>query len=711
MTLLVKDAETEGAKEARSLSALGIGLLTLWAALVLFRFFGEHPVSRNSVLRMLADFHVPLDVVPAKLILVATNIGLALLLTGTGILAGRKLLRLIGLQAGASSGERWKILEFLMLSLGLGWGMFMYAIFFLGVLGVLYPQAVRLLMLIVLAVCFPEARRLSRELKGLFATNESERPPIALALGMAGFWIVIASLLIIALAPSITHDAMVYHLNVPRIYANAHRIVPIPYNLFSNTVLNMEMLYTLALSIDDFILANLLHFTMGMAVLLTLYAFAQRMFGNVTAMLAVLILFFNPLVLNEMSIAYVDLAMMFYFLLMMVCLWKWREEGNGRWFLLFCVFAGIFAGMKYTALHGLIAAGAAIVAAELLSRKRNARSLLFRISLFGGMVFLFVLPYLVKNYLITGNPVYPLMYDFFGGKWLTPRQVERMLAYVHSHGMGHDVKSLAALPWNITVLGKAGFAHFDAVITPLWLIFVPAFLVIRNKPTVLKWALFVCAVYFASWAASTHITRYLMPIFPLLSLICAYSIVALEGKASALSPAAGKVFSVGIAAVCAAVWFGFSFFYPLRAPSEFGAVVWGNQSRDTFLEKMVPGYAVFKYIDDNLPQDARIAFFWDNRGFFCDRDQIGDSVFEAPSMLELAHEAGSADAFHKKLRSMGIGYILFNELFFSKFPPFAISPEDELRLKGDLKILNEFKSGYCLEFFSADGTVLYGVHL
>jgi hypothetical protein len=303
------------------------------------------------------------------------------------------------------------------------------------------------------------------------------------------------------------------------------------------------------------------------------------------------------------------------------------------------------------------------------------------------------------------------MYDLFGGKWLTPGQVERMLAYVDSHGMGSDWKNMALLPWNITIRGKSGFEHFDAVITPLWLAFLPAFALARRKPPVLKWALLVCAVYFLSWSLSTHITRYLMPIFPLLSLICAYAVIELKERLADISRNAGTFFAAALAIVCGMTWFSFSYFYPLRAPSEFGAVVWGSQSRDEFLAKIVPAYTAFQYINRHLPEDARFAFFWDNRGFFCERYQIGDSVFEAPSMLEMAHEAGSPGAFHDKLRSMNIYYILFNELYHSKFPPYALSVEDSKRLEADYRILEEFLKGYCLPFFTADGTTLYSVHI
>ncbi|RJP25104.1 MAG: hypothetical protein C4520_03025 [Candidatus Abyssobacteria bacterium SURF_5] len=707
----VVELEQPPERGARGPVIFGFVLLGLWGGVVLFRFFEEHPLSLPLVLRLLINFRIPFEFDLAKLLLAARHLALAILVLSTAVLAGRQLLKFMGIQPPAGSLDKWEIVQRLMLALGLGLGFLMYTALAFGVLGLLYAQAIWLLMLVILVAAFPDLRRLSNEIRELFKKDRSKPATFSLSgLAIAGLWIITISLLIIALAPSITHDAMVYHLNVPHNYATEHKIVPIPYNLFSNTVLNMEMLYALALLIDDFVLANLLHFGLGLAALATLYAWARPLFGAAVARAAVLILFFNPLVLNEVSIAYVDLGMMFYFLLMMAALWKWKTEGDNRWFFLFCMYSGIFAGIKYTSLHGLIAAGAAVLAAETVAAKRDFRRLSKRFFIFAGIVLAAVLPYLVKNYLISGNPVYPLMYGIFGGKWLTPLQVERMLAYVDSHGMGHDWKHLVLLPWNLTIWGKPGYEYFDAVITPLWLIFLPVLFVIRRTAPVVKWLLFVCTVYFASWLLSTHITRYLMPIFPLLSLLAAYVIVVLKEKGAAVSPLFGRISFAVIAAACGIVWFSFSFTYPLRVPAQFGPVVWGEQTGDEFLKETVPGYETFQYINKNLPLDARIAFFWDNRGFFCEREQIGDSVFEAPSMLELVSEAGTAEAFYQKLKSMGIGFVLFNEFYFTKFPPFALSAEDKSRLDEDCMVFREFLKGYCLPFYTSDGTILYEVH-
>jgi hypothetical protein len=677
---------------------------------VLYCFLREHPLAPDNILQTAQRFRLPPPASGLKILTALQHILMTIVLVLVGGLAGRRMLSMAGIQGREGRpGDRWFIVEELTMALGLGWGFLMYLTFALGVVEGLYSAVMLSLLVLIPLVCLREIPGVVGDVKAVFAREKAGGRAPAATLGTTVLALMLVLLLIIALSPIITHDAMVYHLNVPQIYADEGRILAIPYNLFSNTFLNVGMLYTAALLIGEFILANMVHFVFGLGTLAVLYSAARRNFGRTTAVLAVLMFFFNPTVLNEMPIAYVDMGLVFYFVLSLLCLWRWKTEGNGRWFALACIFAGIFAGIKYTSIHGLAAIAVMIALAEFLSSGRSVGRTAGRLAIFGGVVTLFVLPYLVKNFLLTGNPVYPLMYGIFDGRWLAPVQVERMLAYVSTHGMGRDWRSLLALPWNITVHGGPGYAHFDAVITPLWLMFVPAVVLVRNKSAMLKWAVIACVAYFLSWAASTHITRYLMPLFPVLSLISARTVVALKEETREFSPVLSRILMAGAVAVCCVVWFGFAYSYPLRVPPEFGPVLWGNQTTDEFQARRIPNYPVFRYINDTIPTDARLAFFWDNRGFLCERPQIGDSVFEAPSMIELVHEAGTAAELHERLSRMGITHILFNRFFMMRFPVQTVSPYDAARLTNDFVILQDFLSRYCTPLYTADDATLYAM--
>lgn len=684
--------------------------LIVWMGIVLLRFFQEHPLSFETVWKLILDFKVPVPSDFLKILLILKHVLLACLLTCVGIITGRRILRMVGVwPPNQQQAETWNIVLNVLLSLGLGWGILIYAVFVLGVVGGLYTIAIWGLFALLLVICHREIPPLWADIRAMISPNVSEKSSLIEKTASAFIAAMLLLLAIAALSPNIAHDSMVYHLNVPRVYVGEHGIVPIPYNLFSNTTLNIEMLYTAALLIDDFVLANLIHYIFGASALMFLYAFARRYFDRATALLAALIFFLNPPTLGEAPIAYVDLSMGFYFLLCVYCFWQWRTSSDTRWFMLLAVFAGIFAGIKYTSLHGLVSICVAVVAVEFFSSEAKLGRVAVRLALLGGVVSLFVAPYLIKNAVITGNPVYPLMYNIFDGRWLTPIQVERMLAYVDNHGMGHSALNLIMLPWNVTVYGKTGYANFDATITPVWLMIIPLFFFLKQKPALLRWLAFICVVYFVSWAASTHITRYLTPIYPLLSLICAYTAVTARRNLRNYSPMIGNVFATVLVLVFGVLWFSFAYKYPLRIPGEFGPVLWGEQTTDEFLARRVPGYQAFKFINEHLPPDARLAFMWDNRGFFCERPQIGDSVFEAPSMIELVHEAGAPDVFRETLRQMGVTHILYNTPFHDKFNIYTISKEDKARVAADGEILREFVVRYCMPLYWIDDVAVYSL--
>jgi hypothetical protein len=698
-------------RQKKNLKATALAVLAVWAALVLFRFFQEHPIGIQDlvqVIRMSKLPPLPSDL--TKIALTAKHVLLAFTLLVVGIMTGRLLLRLIGIERiGDLSADRWEIVQRLVLALGLGWGLLMYLTLLLGAVGGLYTAAVWGVLILLFLICMRDLPSLYADLKIIAARSESERPaPLArlAAVVLGGMLLLLA---VIAVAPGITHDAMVYHLNVPRQYVLAHRIIPIPFDLFSNTFLNVEMLYTAALLLDDFILANLMHYILGIGVLAFLYSFARANFGPAVAGVATLMFFFNKTFLDQMTMAYIDIGMTFYFMLAMFCLWKWKTGGDGRWLALLYVFAGIFAGMKYTSIYGLVTISVIIAAVSLGTGERRIATTIKNLGLYGLTVTIFVLPYLVKNYVISGNPVYPVAFNLFGGHWLVPEQVERMLVYVDSHGMGRDWLHMLTLPWNITVYGDVGFENFDAKITPLWLILFPVLLITRPNPPLVRWMALTSVIYFLSWAAYTHITRYMMPMFPLLSLACAYAIVTLHERAASRSKILGRNVKQAIALVCGVVWLSFGYFYPTRVLGEFGPVVWGRQERDEFLREKVFNYKVFKYINENLPPDARLVFFWDNRGFFCDRPKIGDSVIEAPTMIELLHQAGSAEAFHRKLVDEGFTHVMYNSLFHGKFPTHTISEQDEQRLQADLKFFREFLKEYCEPLYESDLATVYAL--
>lgn len=695
-------------REARAnkLLYVGLGALALWTVFVIVLFFRSYPLNPAhavNLIRNLAPPPFPSEFF--KIVLAIKRLFLIALLTTAGVVTGRRLLRALGaLPQGERGSARWDIMQELALALGLGWGLLIYANFLLGALGGLYPTAAWGLIALAVLLCLFEFPLLIQDLKHLFRPQEPGERSLAFWGGGAALLTVALLLVVAALSPRIPHDAMVYHLNIPRIYADAHGFIAIPYHIFSNMFLNMEMLYMTPLLMGDYVIGNLTHLVLGVASALFLYGFARGILGPAVAMLATLMFVLTPTALDLAPVCMVDLGMTFYFLLAVGCFWKWKSEGSRAWFILLGVFAGVFAGIKYTSITGLIAVSGVIAVAGMSSPGRRINRTAESLMLFVVIVSAFLAPYFVKNYLIADNPVYPLFSDLLGGRWLVPGQEEKLAAvHLNEYGMGRSLWNLLALPWNVTMRG----GYFREILTPLWLIFLPGFVLLRPKPSLLKWIILLCAIYFAAWAFSAQNARFLLPIFPFLSLLAAWTIVELARRSFLASRGAGITYTVFMAAALGLVWLCIAVSYLLPIPSEYGPVVWGKESREDYLSRTVFDYAALTYMNENLPKNAKLMFVFENRAFFCDRPYIGDIFFKAPNMLELFHNAGSGEAFKRELAEMEITHILYNERFHKSYPP--PNKKDRVRQEALLELFREFLDRHCAPLFADGGATIYAI--
>jgi hypothetical protein len=67
---------------------------------------------------------------------------------------------------------------------------------------------------------------------------------------------------------------------------------------------------------------------------------------------------------------------------------------------------------------------------------------------------------------------------------------------------------------------------------------------------------------------------------------------------------------------------------------------------------------VFGVIDQRLPADAKLLFVNVNRGFFCRREYIADSFFEASQTVAMLHDLSDRGGIRSGLRELGISHVL-----------------------------------------------------
>ena len=142
------------------------------------------------------------------------------------------------------------------------------------------------------------------------------------------------------------------------------------------------------------------------------------------------------------------------------------------------------------------------------------RSLLIPVAGFSLGVVVMIAPWLLKNLVETGNPVYPLAYSVFGGSKWSPEMNAR---WKPAHAAPEH--ELSRIPEHI--LGAAVYNKWTSAL--LFALAVPSVLLWR-RISVLPIVLCLIVWGFVTWWALTHrIDRFWIPLIPLLSLAAAAS--------------------------------------------------------------------------------------------------------------------------------------------------------------------------------------------
>jgi 4-amino-4-deoxy-L-arabinose transferase-like glycosyltransferase len=429
-----------------------------------------------------------------------------------------------------------------------------------------------------------------------------------------------------ALAPPLKWDALVYHLTLPKLYAQTHGVRLADPFFFSGMPQLAEMLYTAAVLQRGPVAAQTLGWTFGAALALGLAAHAHTLLEARSAALAPAILFSSFTVAVSLAWAYTDVPVMLFALACLIALRGWRASGQTRWLTLAAVCAGFAMGCKYTgALVPL--AGAAVVFFEGKRQKAESTQSVTRSSIFSFLFHpsSFILlacavfsPWLLKNWLFTGSPTYPLL--------LPAADVDALrLQFYNQPDLAERNPLWAALIFFRAVfLGVQGGNDHDATLSPL-LVLLPFGLAlgwrgldasVRNGLRPL--ALFVLAGY-AGWVILTFTSAYAVQarlffaIFPALALLGAGGLAAsaaldVPGLRSSWIVSAALALVLSLSAVETAVDFG------AHAPLAYLA---GAQTAADYRAANLGWYAAAIARINALPSGSRVLFLWEPRSLDC----------------------------------------------------------------------------------------------
>jgi 4-amino-4-deoxy-L-arabinose transferase-like glycosyltransferase len=625
-------------------------LFILWIFFVLSSFFAvQKPFSVDNAL---AALRTVLDLAAAGwMVLLALAMGTRLL---------RLLLR-----------EDPSPLESLVLGTALGLGALGLLSLALGLAGLFHP-AVALGVTVVLSVVFaPQMVHLCRRWRDYRLDN---RPgwPIALYLSLLTLLT-----LAVALLPATDMDGLFYHLTAPKLYLQQGGIrsgIDIPHLSFPSL---MEMLYAWAMLLRGDVAAKLLHALFGWLLAGLVYLTTRRSLAPKAAWRAVAVLASMPMVSTLAGWAYNDLALAFFQLASLYAFLKSANRpigdqpiGKTRWLALSGIFAGLALGLKYTGfITPLVIASLILWRTYHVSRstEHGARSTLSSLAAFALPALLVALPWYVKNWAFTGNPVYPFLsnlfdslhWDAFRNDWYS----------ASGTGIGLRPTTLLALPWLIT-LGVRDVNYWDGRTGPLFLIFLPFILLYGlfryrrrapDRPPALDALLAFALAQFIFWTAGVIWSRLLWQSRLLLPCLAALSPVVgwLWTDLPRFDPPRFSMSGVVRLAIGLTLVLTLADLCLLTLKIDPFPYLIGTETRDEYLTRRLGTYyATMQQINEDLPASARIVFLWEPRSYYCRRDCRPDSILDA--FPHLVYQHGSAEAIARVWHKEGITHVLIH---------------------------------------------------
>jgi 4-amino-4-deoxy-L-arabinose transferase-like glycosyltransferase len=591
--------------------------------------------------------------------------------------------------------------ERLVFGLGLGLAALGYSVMALGFAGLLRPLGMIVLGagLLLWQVLRPQS---------LVAAWQAARSAVARPRGhfewlMAGAALSsLALTLIWALAPPYAFDAAVYHLRQVSLYLAEHSIfVPVD-SAYAGFPGLWQMLFAFSAALGGDSAAQLVHFTCLTLTVLAAAALGRRLWSvDLTWPLAAL-LTAVPTLLLVAAWPYVDVALAFYTLLLCYALVVWLQTGGtARWLVLAALMCGTAMEIKYTALWYPLA-GAALI---LLRARRDGLRSTLHLALFAAVTAVVAAPWYVRNWLLTGNPVYP--YVWGGPLWDAGRTLwwDRP-----GTGLIGEPWRLLTAPWEMTIFGSEGLAGYQATLGPLLLVLVPGLLVLwprlsSTERCGLGWLGLFGGVLYAVWlwgiarSALLVQSRLLLPVFPLLALAAALVLQRLRGMDTRVLSVSWLV-KAGVALVLA--------FNLVTLTSRFArdnppAALLGVESRFDYVGRRV-GTAYAAALDqvNALPPGAQILFLWEPRTYHCRRACLPDSLYD--NLVYLVRQHGSAAGLAEALAAQGVTHVLLNRQVMET----AVAEGSDPIGDGDLAIWHELQADYLRPVY--DDGVMYALY-
>jgi len=549
--------------------------------------------------------------------------------------------------------------------------------------------------------------------------------------------VLFSSVVLMCSVPPVSRDALTHHLAVPWLYVQRGNIYELPEIIHSYNPQLLDLIYCIPLALGNDIAPKYIHFAFALFTAILLFLYLKQKLGHFYGWAGAIFFLSLPVIVKLSITVYVDLGVIFFSTASLMCLLKWHGKNfQFRWFFLSGIFCGLALSTKY---NGLVTCFLLTASTPFLylngsqsypkkikdggctSIFKKKRALQIK-ALGYGAGFLFISmtifsPWMIKNYVWTKNPVYPLFDTYFNpipetsviNKSSNPTMNHFLIRkYIYKESWFET----ATIPLRIFFQGKDDDPKlFDGKLNPL-LFILPFFAFIFHRKTstqdlIQKKALLIFALLYILivFLQQDMRIRWMGPAIPPLIILSAFGLKNLfhwvtpekilisekRFKPSRLKRSVLFVLILSVASLNAV--------YILQLFKKIAPLTYiTNQvTRSEYIEKFRPEFASLQFANQYLNGDIKLlAFFLGNRRYYSTHDiRFNDALFK-----KLVQDSETAKGIVQGLKTQNFTNLIINYPKFNSWADTNFNMAEKNRIQ-------EFFNQNTKKLFSKDDHGLY----
>jgi hypothetical protein len=460
-----------------------------------------------------------------------------------------------------------------------------------------------------------------------------------------------------AFAPIIARDALLYHLAVPKWWLECGAQCQVSWHEWSFFPLQTSLAYAGFLQAELIALIPWYHLSYSVVLAaLTIEAFSSEQSAHEKGLIASSLFLTTPLVVKLIPEPLADIPALLYLVNGGILLLSLLASPRHPYTFLSCAgFSFGFAlATKYVSFLsvGLIWP---IFTIFYLYKSQQSKAIALRSLCLGTLcIILPVLPWLVRNFLWTSNPVYPFLQGFFGqGENLlafsgsTPPLLYRHLYFQESW------LEILLLPLRIFFQGEDDNPrYFAGVLSPFLLTGALAVIIHYRSSIALRISLLFSVLYLliAFCVFYTYLRYQLITVYLLCLSVGLFWSTAYHRK----------WINLVLWTVALHLCFGLSYQYQRLKSNHVWGHLFGEISNRDYISRNIADYEIIDVLNTKTPPESKVFLLLTGNKFFLIQRETESSYFSQDPVVA-ALSRNSSIALLDFLRERGITHLIFHE--------------------------------------------------